>query len=337
MNIRAARRSDKEYILKFCTNTFNWGDYVDRVIDLWYREPYGKLFVADFKRTHIGHIYQDPGKQRQMAATTNPDNTTQGPIAFSHVVLCPNQTWAWIEGIRVHPKYRRHKVATGLIGKMLEYGKLHGATEAYAIISDDNIASQSLFKNHNFDRVSEWVYYNIHINHKTFQNRNKKNKNTTRMASCDDIDDVWDYLTFSEIYKLSGKRYFNAWRWYPLDYERIVDFTKKQRLILVQNSNSLVEGLAIVDKTGGWANADILQLVYLDASSIFILHDLISYGSNVYIPSISTNNINKENNVNCNSINQLLIISYYTNQLSTIMRTFRTKESARFFLYGRRL
>jgi hypothetical protein len=228
-------------------------------------------------------------------------------------------------------------VATALIGKMLEYGKLHGATEAYAIISDDNIASQSLFKNQNFDRISEWVYYNIHIHHKTFQNRNKKNKNTTRMASCDDIDNVWDYLTFSEIYKLSGRRYFNAWRWYPLDYERIVDFTKKQRLILVQNSNSLVEGLAIVDKTGGWANADILQLVYLDASSIFILHDLISYSSNVYIPLISTNNNNKENNVNCNSINQLLIISYHTNQLSTIMRTYRINESARFFLYGRRL
>ena len=97
MNIRAARRSDKEYILKFCTNTFNWGDYVDRVIDLWYREPYGKLFVADFNRAHIGHIYQDPGKQRQIATTTNIDNTTQGPIALSHVVLCPNQTWAWKE------------------------------------------------------------------------------------------------------------------------------------------------------------------------------------------------------------------------------------------------
>ena len=220
---------------------------------------------------------------------------------------------------------------------MLEYGKLHGATEAYAIISDDNIASQSLFKNHNFDRVSEWVYYNIYINHKTYQNRNKKNKNTTRMASCDDIDDIWYYLTFSEIYKRSGRRYFNAWRWYPLDYERIVDFTKKQRLILVQNSNSLVEGLAIVDNTGGWANADILQLVYLDASSIFILNDLISYSSNVYIPLISTNNNNKENYVNCNSINQLLIISVHNDQLSTIMRTHRIKESARFFLYGRRL
>jgi hypothetical protein len=157
------------------------------------------------------------------------------------------------------------------------------------------------------------------------------------MASCDDIDDVWDYMTFSEIYKLSGRRYFNAWRLYPLDYERIVDFTKQQRLILVHNSNSIVEGLAILGKTGGWANGDILQLVYLDASSIFILHDLISYSSNVYIPLISTNNNNKENNVRYNSINQLLIISYRTNQLSTIMRTYRVKESARFFLYGKRL
>ena len=220
---------------------------------------------------------------------------------------------------------------------MLEYGKLHGATEAYAIISEDNTASQSLFKNHNFDRVSEWVYYNINLNNKTYQKRNKKNKNITRMASCDDIKDVWDYLTFSEIYRLSGKRYFNAWRWYPLDYERIVDFINQQRLILIQNNNSLVEGLAIVDKTGGWANADILQLVYLDTSSIFTLRDLISYSSNVYIPSILNNNNNNENNVNCNKINQLLIISYHTNQLSTIMRSYRIKESARFFLYGRRL
>jgi hypothetical protein len=90
LNIRAARRSDKEYILKFCTNTFNWGDYINRVIDLWYREPRGKLFVADFNRAHIGHMYQDPGIHRQIATSTNTDNTTLGPIALSHVVLCPN-------------------------------------------------------------------------------------------------------------------------------------------------------------------------------------------------------------------------------------------------------
>ena len=72
-------------------------------------------------------------------------------------------------------------------------------------------------------------------------------------------------------------------------------------------------------------NADILQLVYLDASSIFILHDLISYSSNVCIPTISNNNNNNENNVNRDSINQLLIISYHTDQLSTIMRTYRIK------------
>ena len=43
-------------------------------------------------------------------------------IAVSHVALCPNKRLIWLGGIRVHPAYRRSKVATHLIGKMLLYG-----------------------------------------------------------------------------------------------------------------------------------------------------------------------------------------------------------------------
>ena len=33
--------------MSFCNYTFNWGDYITQVWDLWYVDPNGKLFVAD--------------------------------------------------------------------------------------------------------------------------------------------------------------------------------------------------------------------------------------------------------------------------------------------------
>ena len=45
--IREARRSDKSHVLKFCKNTFSWGDYIDDVWDYWFSE--GLLFVAEEK------------------------------------------------------------------------------------------------------------------------------------------------------------------------------------------------------------------------------------------------------------------------------------------------
>ena len=47
MKIRLARRSDKDSILRFCTNTFAWGDYIDKVFDKWCSEPDGKLLVVE--------------------------------------------------------------------------------------------------------------------------------------------------------------------------------------------------------------------------------------------------------------------------------------------------
>ena len=65
---------------------------------------------------------------------------TKSAITISHVALCPNKKLIWLEGIRVHPNYRRSKVATRLVRKMLPYGKKQGAKEASAIVAVNNNA-----------------------------------------------------------------------------------------------------------------------------------------------------------------------------------------------------
>ena len=43
MKIREANISDKNSVLKFCKNTFSWGDYIEKVWSSWLDE--GNLFL----------------------------------------------------------------------------------------------------------------------------------------------------------------------------------------------------------------------------------------------------------------------------------------------------
>ena len=343
MKIRLARRSDKDSILRFCTNTFAWGDYIDKVFDKWCSEPDGKLLVVENDGANRNDNYNyslntnSLNSHIESGTTITNATTSVKPIALSHVVLYPNTSWLWIEGIRVDPNYRRHKVATALIDKMLQFVKRRGAIEVSAIISVNNIASNSLFSSRGFKIISKWAYYNIHMHNIYNRTDNKTNKNSKiikkRIASLRDADNVWSYLKHSETYRLCGKRYFNEWRWYPLDYKTIVDFTRHYKLLIIENEDSHIEGLAIITTTEYIDKNDTFQIVYLDSVSTSALQCLVSYCMDICSSSIPYKE-NNDNNANCYSPKQLQIISYETSELSEIMFSFDVKESAQFFLYS---
>ena len=340
MKIRLARKSDKGTILRFCTDTFTWGDYIDRVFDIWYQEPSGELLIAEensvLEPNRQSNIDDDNSTNITTNLITNTATNVQ-PIALSHVILCPNEKRVWMEGIRVKQTYRRNKVATTLIDEMLEFGRRMGATEASAIISVNNTASRSLFERKGFNIVSRWGYYNIHLhgnkyNQISISNRGKK----IRKAAIEDLDNVWDYLQCSETYRLSGKTYFEAWRWYYLNYEKIVDFIRHHNIIIIENDNT-IEGVAIINYTGSWDKTDVFQIVYLDSTSTSKLQGLLFYCIDLYTVSLLNNKKNYDNdNVRSHyhhNSNQLQVISYQTNGLSEIMNNFEITDSAQFLLY----
>src|SRR5438309_11693821 len=89
--IRPARPEDREAVLAFCRQTWEWGDYIAHVWDEWLHDPKGILFVA----------------------------TVDGkPVAVSHLQML-NETDAWLEGMRVDPANHQHRLTRALDEAML--------------------------------------------------------------------------------------------------------------------------------------------------------------------------------------------------------------------------
>jgi ribosomal protein S18 acetylase RimI-like enzyme len=286
--IRPARKSDKDEILSFCINTFSWGDYINRVWDYWYAEKNGQLFVVE------------SGGEK---------------IAMSHVAICPEGKGIWVEGIRVHPDHRRSYIATMLLAKMLEYGRRKGAQEASAIVDATNFASQSMIEKNGFRVVSKWMYYDA-------LSTPRHQESNARMANADDIDDIWQYLQQSKIYRLSGKRYVKSWHWYTFDRRALLNFVKEERVIV---TSLPIDGIAIINKHGYWDRTNILQIVYLDIASASSLRHLVSFITNLYLDG---------------KFDSLQLVCYDSKRVTSFISKFVIKEEEeeeQFLLYNKQI
>ncbi len=281
MRIRPARSSDRKEILGFCVNMFSWGDYIDRVWDYWFRS--GLLLVVE-----------DGGRK----------------IAMSHVAMCPDGKGMWLEGVRVHPDYRRSNIATDLIAKMIQYGLQTGARQASAIVDVTNVASQRMMEKNGFEIVSRWAYY-------VAGGRPRRKKSAARLATADELNDVWRYLQNSEIYRLSAKRYVKSWHWYALDKKVLRNFIKEKSVVV---TGLPIDGVAIINRRGYWDRANTIQIVYLDSASPRSLRHLVSFTTNLYLDG---------------GFGELQIVCHDSRRLTSLIEKSMIKDEEQFLLYNK--
>jgi ribosomal protein S18 acetylase RimI-like enzyme len=295
LKIRHATKSDKGEVLRFCVNTFEWGDYIDQVWDFWYSDRNGVLLVAEDDEEYNIH-----SKKRSSV------------IAVSHASLCPNNKNVWLEGIRVHPNFRHRSVATQLLNTMISYGKEQGAEEASAIVAGNNNASQLMMESNGFAIISKWSYYIIN----KIPKRVDKVKLRSKVVTFEDTETVRNYLKRSQVYKSSGKTYVKSWRWYSLDLSVLEDFVKHEKVLVI--GNDPIEGLGIINKD----NNNNFQIVYLDASNSNVLEDLIRFAVNL---------IHREDT----TYDRIQIFSPQRKYILTVMERLGLERSEEFLLYKR--
>ncbi|MFL6328114.1 MAG: GNAT family N-acetyltransferase [Nitrososphaeraceae archaeon] len=248
MKFRHAKQSDKEDVLRFCTNTFEWGDYIEEVWDVWYSDPNGYLMIAE---------------ENEMIA------------AVSHAYVCPNRNRIWLEGIRVNPDFRRRSIGTELIKKMVQYGKEQGAQEAAGLVSVKNVASQAMMEKNGFVVTSRWIYCNSSTNvHQEPDNGQAK------IATLKDKEVMRSYLKQSQIFRAAAENYAHLWRWYHLhlDSDVLQNLIDNRKIIIMTNhDHSIIHGLIIINKNDN----NMFQIGYIDAVDVLTLKHLITFVINL--------------------------------------------------------
>jgi len=331
---RIATDHDKDYVLDFCKNTFSWGDYIDRVWDIWITEPKSIFLVA---------------------VNVN-ENKVEKPIAISHGILIPEKI-IWIEGIRVDPEYRSHKLATNMSLHILDYARKNGALHSSAIVSISNEKSKGLMEKLGFKVISTWSYLSIKpIILPELNNNNNfitDNSSSIKVANLEEYQSVLNYLNQSNIFKASGKKFVNSWRWYDLteDILRMM-INNKQVIILVHNdlhedNNSIqkkgeekkkVRGIAIIDEEGYWNNQNILQFVYIDSDSDDLLLSIVKKSLELIILKENNKNDNKKNYFENNKYERVHIFSPSPiKKNSLIFHKFNVNFSEQFLLYHKEI
>ena len=321
---RVATVHDKDYVLDLCKNTFSWGDYIDRVWDIWIREPDSIFLVAVVN-----------------------ENNIEKPVAISHAILIPEKI-GWIEGIRVDPKYRSQKLATNMSLHILDYARKKGAVSSSAIVSINNEASKGLMEKLGFKVISKWSYLSIKpiVLPPEFNNLIIDNPTTTiiKVANLKEYQAILKFLNHSDIFKASGKKFVNAWRWYDLTEDRLkMMINNRQVIIIVVNNDDndhekekKIRGIAIIDEEGYWNNQNIFQIVYIDAHSDDLLLSLVI--KCVEFITLKEENKNEEKNYVENKYERMQIFSpSLIKDNSLIFQKFNINFSEQFLLYHKEI
>ncbi|MGI0101577.1 MAG: GNAT family N-acetyltransferase [Nitrosotalea sp.] len=191
MKIRSAQESDKDAVLGFCKDTFQWGDYIVDVWDKW--KSKGGLYVLEENDFVVG-VY--------------------------HVVSFEKE--AWVEGMRVHPQYRKKGFGT----RMLNHAESVIQTRVIRlIIESENRPSMRLAESMGYKIEEKWRLYSMAPA--------KQESGATIAMYSTQLDDIIDSSTYAD-----------SWKWLTLDNKEIRNLIEQKRIIIsTKKGKTLAAGI----------------------------------------------------------------------------------------------
>lgn len=206
MDIRPAQPEDKSAIVSFCENTFSWGDYIADAWDRWIEDPDGKIFVG---------------------------LVDAQPVAMVHVALLEKGV-VWMEGMRVHPDFRRHGIGTAIDVAGRSYAREHGHPIAHLATSINNITAQKALDVQGYTQIAEfdeWV-----------ASPSEAKPSQVRVAGPDDVPGILALWDHSDIRLATRSLLPDQWRWTELTEARLGRHTEAHQVRIVPGGFGLFSG-----------------------------------------------------------------------------------------------
>lgn len=245
VEVRPAREEDREAVLAFCAQTWEWGDYIEREWEDWLRDPQGVLLVC----------------------------TTDGrPTGVVHLLMT-TAVDAWLEGLRVDPAYRQQGQAKALTEAVMLEAMRRGATHIRLVTEDKNVAAQRVFEHLHMRQVGGFALFKA-LPLPVVQRRNYEGE-TTQLATSDDLDEIIDYLNVSNVFPHVGGLYYAHFTAYVITAELLEKQIAAQQVYLLRRWGRL-DGLALAEQDENDFRGKHLSIGYIDGMTIEAI-SLIAY------------------------------------------------------------
>ena len=255
--VRPARPEDREAVLAFCQQTWEWGDYIEYVWEEWLNNPQGKVFVA----TKDGQ-----------------------PVAVANMRML-NKTEAWFEGMRVDPTFRQHGIASALFDAQMAEAKHRGATTARLITEATNTASIRLLERSSMNRIGAYTIYRAVA--ATIPTKRTYALETPVLATSADLDDIIDYLNTSNIFPAIGGIYYQGFTAYTITHDLLLEKITAQQVYILRRWNRL-DGLVIAEPRSGHQSKHLF-IGYIDGTTESI--SMIAYALRHFLPDLGLDSI----------------------------------------------
>lgn len=243
--VRPARPEDRDIVLAFCANTWEWGDYIENVWDNWLNDPNGVLLVA---------------------------TVDERPAAISHMLMV-SEVDAWFEGLRVDPQFRRQGLAKTLSDAGIAEASRRGARYARLAVDTRNSRSIQITEQGAMHRIGAFTLFSA-LPFSEDEQGKRAVRETTQLATLADMDQIIGYLNTSNILPLTGGLYYVNFKALPITAELLEEKVEQQQVYLLRRWERL-DGLAIAEISQDFRGT-YLSLGYIDGTVIEAI-SLIAY------------------------------------------------------------
>ena len=209
--IRPARAQDKEAVLGFTTNTWDWGDYIGYAWDQWLAQPNAELSVAELDGAVVGLC---------MTSLASP---TEG----------------WLQGLRVHPDYRRLGLARQLTDYQLDLLRRWRVPVVRLAVHCRNVASQTHVAHMGFRRMTTFAPIRQATASLTDSDE------TAETVPAAEAEAMWAQLASSPTLRAAAGLWARGWTWLRLTREVIEEQVQQGQVVGVRGEGGRWAALAI--------------------------------------------------------------------------------------------
>ncbi len=224
IQVRFVKQSDKDFILEYIKRTWEHGDYIGDVWDVWINDKAGRFFAA---------IVDDK------------------PVGILHVSFITSEI-GWLEGARVHPDFRGKGIGSKLTEVVVNWCKEKGIKLVGLTTADDNVPAHRVAEKLGFFLKGRWYFAGIDTEQFRKDIPQIKEVSGVSFANTANFEDILVFLSSDNGFLSVGKEYMRIFESLPLTADFLLNKIHEGKVVVSYDKSEIISAMGVFDFSRDW-------------------------------------------------------------------------------------